>query len=121
MISEEISCDVVGLIALDTHRRRGEDEAAIDCEVQQLAVCRELGDRFGEASALTVLAELYDRSGNARAAADAAQQAQEILAELDPAAAESICPTHPTCRGGDLAGTPGQGVASVCCPASIRR
>ncbi len=74
----------------DTHRRRGEDGAAIDCEVQALAVFRELGDRFGEASALAVLGELYSRSGNVRAARGAWQEAREILADLDPAAAESI-------------------------------
>ena len=75
---------------VDTHRRRGEDGAATDCEIQALAVFRELGDRFGEASALAVLGELYGRSGDVRAALGAWEQAREILADLDPAAAESI-------------------------------
>jgi hypothetical protein len=49
-----------------------------------------LGGRYGEASVLGVLGELHHAAGDPGASRRARQRAQDILGELDPAAAEQI-------------------------------
>ncbi|WP_385927070.1 AfsR/SARP family transcriptional regulator [Tenggerimyces flavus] len=67
----------------DTYVRRGEVAAAESCYREALVVFEVLGDRFGEASTYAQLADLVDD-------ADARRQAEAILRELDPPAAEQL-------------------------------
>jgi DNA-binding SARP family transcriptional activator/tetratricopeptide (TPR) repeat protein len=74
----------------DTHLHLGEAARAIDCYRHALDLFREFGDRYGEASTFAQLAEVHRDAGDPDAARQAWQQAEAILAELDPPAADQI-------------------------------
>jgi tetratricopeptide (TPR) repeat protein len=73
-----------------THQQLGEPFQAVDCYRRALDLFRELGDRYGEASILAQLGEAHRAAGDPDAAREAWRDAQVVLVELDPSAADQL-------------------------------
>jgi DNA-binding SARP family transcriptional activator/tetratricopeptide (TPR) repeat protein len=74
----------------DTHQQLGDPSQAVDCYRRALDLFRELGDRYGEASILAQLGEAHRAAGDPDAARGAWRDAQAVLVELDPSAADQL-------------------------------
>jgi tetratricopeptide (TPR) repeat protein len=55
---------------------------AIDCLQESLAICRELGDRWGQADSLNSLGLVHERLGRYAEAIDCQQESINILREV---------------------------------------
>jgi tetratricopeptide (TPR) repeat protein len=74
----------------DTHQHLGDHLQAVDCYRRALGLFRELGDRYGEASILAQLGEAHRAACAPDAARQAWREAQAVLADLDPSAADHL-------------------------------
>ncbi|HEU0285629.1 MAG TPA: tetratricopeptide repeat protein, partial [Nocardioidaceae bacterium] len=74
----------------ESHEQLGELDQAIADSRRAEELFGRIGDRFGVASTLARLAELYRRIGDPDASAAASDQARRIIDELDPSAAAQI-------------------------------
>jgi DNA-binding SARP family transcriptional activator/tetratricopeptide (TPR) repeat protein len=74
----------------DTRQHLGDHSQVVECYRRALDLFRELGDRYGEASILAQLGEAHRAAGAPDAAHDAWREAQAVLAELDPSAADHL-------------------------------